>query len=50
MDHGDIARELERLGFRVDYIDEIQGRRCGAVHLGEVRLIDNVSTTREVKR
>ena len=34
--------ELERLGFRVDYLDVMFGRRFGAVHLGEVRLIDNV--------
>ncbi len=28
--------------FKVDYIKEIDGRRFGAVHLGNVRLIDNV--------
>lgn len=38
----DIARQLESHGFRVDYVDEARGRRLGAVHLGEVRLIDNV--------
>lgn len=35
-------KELEGLGFRVDYLEELPGRRLGAVFLGEVRLIDNV--------
>jgi pantoate--beta-alanine ligase len=34
--------ELEKNGFEVDYLEELQGRRFGAVKLGEVRLIDNV--------
>ena len=38
--------EIENLlitnSFKVDYIKEIDGRRFGAVHLGNVRLIDNV--------
>jgi pantoate--beta-alanine ligase len=38
----DISNELELLGFRVDYIQSINGRRFGAVHIGNVRLIDNV--------
>ena len=38
----EIARQLEDRGFRVDYVDDIGGRRFGAVRLGQVRLIDNV--------
>jgi len=38
----EIRKELESLGFRVDYLEEIANRRFGAVYLGEVRLIDNV--------
>jgi pantoate--beta-alanine ligase len=37
------ARDLESAGFRVDYIEDRDGRRVGAVRLGDVRLIDNVS-------
>ena len=33
---------IEEEGFKVDYIEEFDGRRFGAVHLGTVRLIDNV--------
>lgn len=32
---------LAKAGFKVDYIEERQGRILGAVRLGEVRLIDN---------
>jgi pantoate--beta-alanine ligase len=37
-----IRTKLEEKGFRVDYVEEKFGRRFGAVHLGDVRLIDNV--------
>lgn len=37
-----IRKQLEQLGFEVEYIEEHAGRRVGAVKLGEVRLIDNV--------
>lgn len=36
-------RRLEEEGFRVDYVEDMGGRRLGAVHLGRVRLIDNVA-------
>jgi pantoate--beta-alanine ligase len=35
-------RELERLGFAVDYVEDWDGRRLAAACLGDVRLIDNV--------
>jgi pantoate--beta-alanine ligase len=35
---------LQNLGFKVDYFEEIQERRYGAVQLGSVRLIDNQKT------
>ena len=38
----EMRAELENAGFEIDYIEEIHGRRFGAVKLGEVRLIDNV--------
>jgi len=38
----EIKNELEQLGFKVDYITDLEQRRFGAVHLGKVRLIDNV--------
>lgn len=34
--------ELEKNYFVVDYVEEEDGRRLGAVYLGDVRLIDNV--------
>ena len=38
----DARRDLENVGFSVDYIEERWGRRLGAASLGDVRLIDNV--------
>lgn len=34
--------KLNKLGFKVDYIQTHQQRRFGAVYLGDVRLIDNI--------
>jgi pantoate--beta-alanine ligase len=45
MDSTDPLKTLDILnkeGFEVDYIEELGGRRFGAVRLGDVRLIDNV--------
>ena len=36
------ARDLRALGFVVDYVEDRDRRRLGAVRLGGVRLIDNV--------
>ena len=36
------SRALRAAGFGVDYVEDRDGRRLGAVHLGNVRLIDNV--------
>lgn len=36
--------ELTELGFTVEYLTEYRGRRLAAAYLGEVRLLDNVST------
>jgi pantoate--beta-alanine ligase len=36
------SRELQAAGFAVDYVEDRDGRRLGAVRLGAVRLIDNV--------
>jgi pantoate--beta-alanine ligase len=36
------VRALRTEGFVVDYVEEHEGRRLGAVRLGDVRLIDNV--------
>lgn len=34
--------ELERQGFKVDYVEDVNGRRFAAAFLNETRLIDNV--------
>lgn len=39
----EVIHKLSELGFRVDYVESIKGRRFGAVHIGDVRLIDNVT-------
>lgn len=36
------AKKLEQQQFKVDYVEDVDGRRFGAIWLGEVRLIDNV--------
>lgn len=38
----DARRALEQQGFEVDYIEDLFGRRLGAIRVGQVRLIDNV--------
>jgi pantoate--beta-alanine ligase len=38
----EIAGDLEKSGFRVDYVEEAFGRIFGAIFLENVRLIDNV--------
>ena len=37
--------ELRSAGFEVDYVEELWGRRLGAIKLGNIRLIDNVPVT-----
>jgi pantoate--beta-alanine ligase len=39
----DAAAQLAAAGFAVDYVEDREGRRFGAVRLGAVRLIDNVA-------
>lgn len=39
---GEAARLLKEKGFTVDYVEEFDNRRYGAVRIGGVRLIDNV--------
>jgi pantoate--beta-alanine ligase len=38
----DATHALQAEGFEVDYVEDWNGRRCAAVRLGDVRLIDNV--------
>jgi pantoate--beta-alanine ligase len=38
----EVKDELEKIGFKVDYVEDLNGRRYGAVYVGKVRLIDNV--------
>lgn len=37
-----IKSQLKKKGFKVEYVEQIDNRRFGAVYLGNVRLIDNV--------
>jgi pantoate--beta-alanine ligase len=37
-----VSAELEKLGFKVDYVEERWGRLLAAVRLGGTRLIDNI--------
>jgi pantoate--beta-alanine ligase len=39
---GEASERLRESGFAVDYVEDHDGRRLGAVRLGGVRLIDNV--------
>ena len=43
MDCAMARAELESLGFEVEYVDEKDGRRLGAVQVEGIRLIDNVA-------
>ncbi len=36
-----IIHELKDMGIRIDYVEEHQRRRYAAVHIGDIRLIDN---------
>ena len=41
-DSAQVRQRLEQAGFQVDYVQDWRGRRLAAVHLGDVRLIDNI--------
>lgn len=38
----DVKFELQKAGFKVDYIEDYKSRRYGAIFIGPVRLIDNI--------
>lgn len=42
-----VREKLEALGFHVDYVETHEDRRFGAIHVGDVRLIDNVFVLRD---
>ena len=42
LSNDEIKSRLKKKGFKVEYIEQIENRRFGAVYLGNVRLIDNV--------
>lgn len=42
LSNDNIKSELRKKGFKVEYVEQIDNRRFGAVYLGKVRLIDNV--------
>lgn len=44
------ARLLEADGFSVDYVEDFKGRRCAAVHCGNVRLIDNIPIPEKMEK
>ena len=46
LDANQIRTALEARGFKVDYVEESEGRRFGAVVIENVRLIDNIKTSR----
>jgi len=39
----DVITKLEKLGLNIEYIEEEDGKRFGAINIGNVRLIDNVN-------
>lgn len=38
----EIRHQLQALGIRVDYVEEHNHRRFAAVHIGDIRLLDNI--------
>jgi pantoate--beta-alanine ligase len=43
LSNDEVKSRLMKKGFKVEYIEQIDNRRFGAVYLGNVRLIDNVN-------